>query len=205
VNNNTPSLAEWITPQNDIKSHFRVLIMIKCVSPYADSGHHMVKEIFNAYTNPDSQRFVFEASHDLPQEVDSVMSESQKIVYIAWKFDHCIALEIVSKSENDEQHEQHFDVIVSCENDYMSEFECKAWLANVSKKAVASTTEKIQVDVDSTLVMHTEVHSVYPNSVMSFSASRVSKELLGINRKVVCAWVEQDFPMCLSAPLRKLH
>ena len=51
--------------------------MIKCISPYADSGHHMVKEIFKAYTHPDSQRFMFEASHDLPQAVDSVMSESQ--------------------------------------------------------------------------------------------------------------------------------
>lgn len=179
--------------------------MIKCTSPYADSGHHMVKEIFNAYTNPDSQRFVFEASHDLPQEVDSVMSESQQIVYIAWTFDHCIALEIVSKNGNDEQYEQHIDVIVSCENDYMSEFECKAWLASVSKKAVTSTKAKIQLDVDSTLVMHTEVQTVYPNSVMSFSASRVSKELLVINRKLVCAWVEQDFPLCLLAPSRKVH
>ncbi|MDO9177589.1 MAG: hypothetical protein Q7U16_04565 [Agitococcus sp.] len=79
------------------------------------------------------------------------------------------------------------------------------WLANVSKKAVASTNEKILVTVDSTLVMHTEVHTVYPNSVVSFSASRVSKELLSINRKLVCAWVEKDFPMCLSAPSRKLH
>ena len=149
--------------------------MIKCTSPYADSGHHMVKEIFKAFTHPDSQRFVLDARHDLPNEVDLVISETQQIVYIAWKFDHCIALEI-------DQYEQHIDVIVSCENDYMSELECKAWLANVSKKAVASTNEKIQLTVDSTLVMHTEVHTVYPNSVVSFSASRVSKELLSINR-----------------------
>ena len=179
--------------------------MIKCTSPYADSGHHMVKEIFKAFTHPDSQRFVLDARHDLPNEVDLVISETQQIVYIAWKFNHCIALEIVSKNGNNDQYEQHIDVIVSCENDYMSVLVCKAWLANVSKKAVASTNEKIQLTVDSTLVMHTEVHTVYPNSVVSFSASRVSKELLNINRKLVCAWVEQDFPMCLSAPSRKLH
>ena len=179
--------------------------MIKCTSPYADSGHHMVKEIFKAFTHTDSQRFVFDARHDLPQEVDLVISESQQIVYIAWTFDHCIALEIVSKNENNDQYEQHIDVIVSCENDYMSELECKVWLANVSKKAVASTNEKILATVDSTLIVHTEVHTVYPNSVVSFSASRVSKELFSINRKLVCAWVEQDFPMCLSAPSRKLH
>lgn len=161
--------------------------MIKCTSPYADSGHHRVKEIFKAFTHTDSQRFVFDARHDLPQEVDLVISESTQIVYIAWTFDHSIALEIVSKNENNDQYEQHVDVIVSCENDYMSEFECKAWLANVSQKAVASTKEKNQVTVDSTLIMHTEVHDVYPNSVVSFSASRVSKEQLGINRKLVYA------------------
>ena len=50
--------------------------MIKCTSPYADSGHHMVKEIFKAFTHPDSQRFVLDARHDLPNEVDLVISET---------------------------------------------------------------------------------------------------------------------------------
>ena len=96
--------------------------MIKCSAPYFDSGHQMVKEIFKAYTNTKSHRFTFDASHDLPQEVDLVISEPKQAAYIAWKFNHCIALEIVSKneSENEDKYEQHFDVIVPCENNYLS-------------------------------------------------------------------------------------
>jgi hypothetical protein len=119
--------------------------MIKCPSPAFDAGHHLVKEIFKAYTNAESQRVVLDARCDLAQAVDLVMSLSTHAIYIAWRFDHCIVLEIVSKKENEAKYQQHVDVIISCENAYMSDVDCKAWLAMVSTKAVTSAQEKLNL------------------------------------------------------------
>ena len=179
--------------------------MIKCPSPAFDAGHQMVKEIFKAYTNAESQRVVLDARCDLAQAVDLVMSLSKHAIYIAWRFDHCIVLEIVSKKENEANYQQHVDVIISGENAYMSDVDCKAWLAKVSTKAIASTQAELQFEVDSTMVIHTEVHSVYPNSVLSFSESNLSRNKLDANRRLIFTWVEQYFPMCLLAQSRKVH
>jgi hypothetical protein len=54
-------------------------------------------------------------------EAELVLSKSKQIVYIAWKLDYCIALEVVSKNTNEDKYEQHFEVIISCENNYMSD------------------------------------------------------------------------------------
>ena len=179
--------------------------MIKCPSPAFDAGHHLVKEIFKAYTNAQSQRVVLDARDDLAQAVDLVMNLSTHDVYMAWRFDHCIVLEIVSKKENEAKYQQHVDVIISCENAYMSDVDCKAWLAMVSTKAIASAQAKLQFEVDSMMVIHTEVHSVYPNSVLSFSESNLNQEQLAANRTLIFTWVEQYFPMCLLAQSRKVH
>ena len=179
--------------------------MIKCPSPAFDAGHHLVKEIFKAYTNAQSQRVVLDARDDLSQAVDLVMNLSTHAVYMAWRFDHCIVLEIVSKKENEAKYQQHVDVIISCENAYMSDADCKAWLAMASTKAIASAQAKLQFEVDSTMVIHTEVHSVYPNSVLSFSESKLNQDQLEANRTLIFTWVEQYFPMCLLAQSRKVH
>ena len=173
--------------------------MIKCPSPAFDAGHQMVKEIFKAYTNAESQRVMLDARCDL------VMNLSTHAIYIAWRFDHCIVLEIVSKKENEAKYQQHVDVIISCENAYMSDVDCKAWLAKVSTKAVTSTQEKLTFEAHSAMVIHTEVHSVYPNSVLSFSESNLNQEQLATNRRLIFTWVEQYFPMCLLAQSRKVH
>ena len=165
----------------------------------------MVKEIFKAYTNAQSQRIVLDARDDLAQAVDLVMNLSTHAIYIAWWFDHCIVLEIVSKKENEAKYQQHVDVIISCENAYMSDVDCKAWLAMVSTKAVTSAQAKLTFDVDSTMVIHTEVHSVYPNSVLSFSESDLNQDQLEANRRLIFTWVEQYFPMCLLAQSKKVH
>jgi hypothetical protein len=182
-----------------------VFYMIKCPSPAFDSGHQLVKEIFKAYTKTDSQRVVLDARCDLAQAVDLVMNLSTHALYMAWRFDHGIVLEIVSKNANEDKYQHHVDVIISCENDYMSDFECKAWLTMVSAKAVTSAQEKLKFDVNSTMVIHTEVHSVYPNSVLSFSESNVNQDQLASNRTLIFTWVEQYFPMCLLAQSRQLH
>ena len=179
--------------------------MVKCPSPAFDAGHQLVKEIFKAYTNAKSQRVMLDARCDLAQAVDLVMSLSKQAIYIAWRFDHCIVLEIVSKKENEAKYQQHVDVIIYCENAYMSDVDCKAWLAKVSTKAIASTQAELQFEVDSTMVIHTEVHSVYPNSVLSFSESNLSRNKLDANRRLIFTWVEQYFPMCLLAQSRKVH
>ncbi len=181
--------------------------MIKCPAPYFDSGQQMVKQIFKAYTNTKSHRFAFDASHDLPQEVNLVISESKQAAYIAWKFNHCIALEIVSKneSENEDKYEQHFDVIVPCENNYLSDAECKKWLGSVSDKAITSIKEKMLMGVSSRLETHLEVHTVYPNSVVSFSESKTEKATLDNNRKAVFEWVERYLPMCLILRTCAVH
>lgn len=179
--------------------------MIKCPSPAFDAGHHLVKEIFKAYTNAKSQRVVLDARCDLAQAVALVMNLSTHAVYIAWRFDHCIVLEIVSKKENEAKYQQHVDVIISCENAYMRDVDCKAWLAMVSTKAIASAQAKLQFKVDSTMVIHTEVHSVYPNSVLSFSESNLNQDQLEANRRLIFTWVDQYFPMCLLAQSRKVH
>jgi hypothetical protein len=179
--------------------------MIKCTSHLFDENHQMIKEIFNAYAGSNGQCFTLNPNDDLPNEAELVISKSKQIVYIAWKLDHCIALEVVSKNANEDKFEQHFDVIISCENSYMSDIECKEWLDNVSEKAVASTKEKIQTDVNSKLVIHSEVHTVYPNSVISFSESKAKKSSLADNRKVIFEWAEKHFLMCLSIQQRKAH
>ena len=125
--------------------------MIKCPSPAFDAGHHSVKEIFKAYTNAESQRIVLDARDDLAQAVDLVMTLSTHAIYIAWRFDHCIVLEIVSKKENEANYQQHVDVIISCENAYMSDVDCKAWLAMVSTKAVTSAQAKLTFEVVGTI------------------------------------------------------
>ena len=165
----------------------------------------MVKEIFKAYTNADSQRVVLDSRCDLAQAVDLVMNVSTQAIYIAWQFDHCIVLEIVSKKEGKSKYQQDVEVIISCENAYMSDVDCKAWLAMVSTKAVTSAQEKLTFDVGSAMVIHTEVHSVYPNSVLSFSESNLSRNKLDANRRLIFTWVEQCFPMCLLAQSRKVH
>ena len=179
--------------------------MIKCPSPAFDAGHQLVNEIFKAYTNAQSQRVVLDARCDLAQAVDLVMTLSTHAIYIAWRFDHCIVLEIVSKKENEANYQQHVDVIISCENAYMSDVDCKAWLAMVSTKAVTSTQEKLTFEAHSTMVIHTEVHSVYPNSVLSFSESDLNQDQLEANRRLIFTWVEQYFPMCLLAQSKKVH
>ena len=148
---------------------------------------------------------MLDARCDLAQAVDLVMSLSTHAIYIAWRFDHCIVLEIVSKKENEAKYQQHVDVIISCENAYMSDVDCKAWLAMVSTKAVTSAQAKLQFEVDSTIVIHTEVHSVYPNSVLSFSETNGNQDQLEANRTLIFTWVEQYFPMCLLAQSRKVH
>ena len=171
--------------------------MIKCPSPAFDAGHQLVKEIFKAYTNAKSQRVMLDARCDLAQAVDLVMTLSTHAIYIAWRFDHCIVLEIVSKKENEANYQQHVDV--------MSDVDCKAWLAMVSTKAVSSTQEKLTFEAHSTMVIHTEVHSVYPNSVLSFSESDLNQDQLEANRRLIFTWVEQYFPMCLLAQSKKVH
>ena len=142
---------------------------------------------------------------DLAQAVDLVMSLSTHPIYIAWRFDHCIVLEIVSKKEHEDKYQRHVDVIIACENAYMSDVEAKAWLAMVSTKAVISTQEKLKFEVNSAMVIHTEVHSVYPNSVLSFSESNLNQDQLDANRRLIFTWVEQYFPMCLLAQSRQVH
>jgi hypothetical protein len=114
-------------------------------------------------------------------------------------------MEIVNKKENEANYQQHVDVIISCENAYMRDVDCKAWLAKVSTKAVTSAQEKLTFEVNSAMVIHTEVHSVYPNSVLSFSESNLSRNKLDANRRLIFTWVEQCFPMCLLAQSRKVH
>ena len=165
----------------------------------------MVKEIFKAYTKADSQRVVLDSRCDLAQAVDLVMNVSTQAIYIAWQFDHCIVLEIVSKKEGKSKYQQDVEVIISCENAYMSDVDCKAWLAMVSTKAVTSTQKKLTFEAHSTMVIHTEVHSVYPNSVLSFSESDLNQDQLEANRRLIFTWVEQYFPMCLLGSVDVLH
>jgi hypothetical protein len=103
------------------------------------------------------------------------------------------------------KYQQHVDVIISCENAYMRDVDCKAWLAKVSTKAVTSTQEKLIAEVNSAMAIHTEVHSVYPNSVLSFSESNGNQEQLAANRRLIFTWVEQYFPMCLLAQSIQVH
>ncbi len=117
----------------------------------------------------------------------------------------CIALEFISRNESEDKYEQHFEVIISCENNYMSDSECGRLLDSVSERAVQSSKEKIKVNSDSRLVMHSEVHTVYPNSVMSFSESKAERLSLEKNRKIIFEWLTLYFPMCLSSKQRVLH
>ena len=87
----------------------------------------------------------------------------------------------------------------------MSDSECGRLLDSVSERAVQSSKEKIKVNSDSRLVMHSEVHTVYPNSVMSFSESKAERLSLEKNRKIIFEWLTLYFPMCLSSKQRVLH
>ena len=178
--------------------------MIKCVSVF-DKSNQMINEIFMAYTGSSNQRFTLEVGADLPIEVELVLSKPKQIAYIAWRFDYCIALEFISRNESEDKYEQHFEVIISCENNYMSDSECGRLLDSVSERAVQSSKEKIKVNSDSRLVMHSEVHTVYPNSVMSFSESKAERLSLEKNRKIIFEWLTLFFPMCLSSNKRLVH
>ena len=78
--------------------------MIKCTSHLFDENHQMIKEIFNAYAGLNGQCFTLNPNDDLPNEAELVISKSKQIVYIAWKLDHCIALEVVSKNANEDKY-----------------------------------------------------------------------------------------------------